>query len=204
MKRLVEHDGVKGLTSNPSIFEKAIGTRDDYDGAARQGAPREHPIFRSPWRSMSGLRLATSKPPPISFRPVYDRLDGQDGYVSLEVSPYLAMDKPRGPSTEARRLWAAVNRPNLMIKVPGTKAGAAAIRQLIGERRQRQCDIAILDRLAYLEVAEAYSPGLRTVLKSKGEDIARKPSRREFLCQPHRYRDRQGDRGAGRRRGDAE
>src|SRR6059058_2379452 len=103
LKRLIDTDGVKGVTSNPSIFEKAIGSSDEYIQNAAD-----------------------------VLRPVYDRLKGGDGYVSLEVSPYLAMDTA-GTVTEARRLWKDVNRKNLMVKVPATPEGLPAIGQLIGE-----------------------------------------------------------------------
>src|SRR6202034_1594236 len=104
------------------------------------------------------------------LRGVYDRLDGQDGYVSLEVSPYLAMSTD-ATIAEARRLWHAVDRPNLMIKVPGTKAGVPAIRQLIGEGIN--INVTLLFGIdAYLAVAEAHLGGLEAA-KARGADVSR-------------------------------
>lgn len=175
LKRLIEHDGLKGLTSNPSIFEKAIGAGDDYD--ARLKALLEA-SDSGPMALYERLAIGDIQNAADQFRPVYDQLNGQDGYVSLEVSPYLAMDA-EATILEARRLWAAVNRPNLMIKVPGTKAGAPAIRQLVGEGIN--INVTLLFSIdAYLEVAEAYFTGLET-LKGKGGDIAKTHSVASFF-----------------------
>src|SRR5579872_50093 len=119
LQRLVDTDGVKGITSNPSIFEKAIGSSDEYDGAIGL-------ILKNGDRPVADLfeRLAVQDIQHAAdvLRPVYDRLNGDDGFVSLEVSPYLAMDT-KGTIVEAERLWKDVRRKNLMIKVPATEPG---------------------------------------------------------------------------------
>ena len=128
LKRLIEEDGLRGLTSNPTIFEKAIGAGDAYDAqikglvAQDQGALD---IFETV--AATDVREACDL-----FLPVYEQTAGQDGFVSLEVSPRLAHDT-EATIAEGRRLWAAVERPNLLIKVPGTQAGVGAVRTLLRE-----------------------------------------------------------------------
>jgi len=128
IQRLIEQDGVSGLTSNPSIFEKAIAGSHDYDNAIRSMALEGKSIGEI----YEALTIEDIQRAADLFRPIYDRLEGRDGYVSLEVSPKLAHDTA-GTLAEARHLWTAVNRPNLLIKVPGTREGLPAIQQLIGE-----------------------------------------------------------------------
>jgi transaldolase/glucose-6-phosphate isomerase len=167
LKGLIEQDGVTGLTSNPAIFEKAIGATDAYDAALKAfvDSPDGEPSAVFEHLAIQDIQAAADL-----FRPTYDRLDGRDGYVSLEVSPYLAMDT-EATIAEARRLWGAVNRPNLMVKVPGTPAGVPAIRQLIGEGIN--INVTLLFSLdAYLAVAEAHMAGLED-FKAKGGDISR-------------------------------
>jgi transaldolase/glucose-6-phosphate isomerase len=164
---LIERDGVKGVTSNPSIFEKAIGESDEYAEAIKDflcGADRgvaeiyEH-------LAIIDIRAAADV-----LRPVYEETKGRDGYISLECSPYLAND-PEGTITEARRLWAAVDRPNLMVKVPATPAGLPAIRRLIGEGLN--INITLLFSVGvYEDVVEAYLAGLED-LSRVGGDLAR-------------------------------
>jgi transaldolase/glucose-6-phosphate isomerase len=167
LKRLIEIDGLTGLTSNPSIFEKAIGDGDAYDGRL---AALIRQRDASPTDLYERLAIADIQDAADQLRSVYDRLGGRDGYVSLEVSPTLAMDTD-GTIAEARRLWAAVDRPNLMIKVPGTVPGAPAIRQLIGEGIN--VNVTLLFGIgAYLRVAEAHMAGLEA-LKAAGGDPAR-------------------------------
>jgi transaldolase/glucose-6-phosphate isomerase len=129
LKKLIEQDGLTGVTSNPSIFEKAIGGSGDYDSAleAAEGTGDFDVLALYERLAIEDIRYAAD-----ALRPVYDATKRQDGYVSLEVSPYLAMDT-EATIVEARRLWRSVGRDNLMIKVPATKAGLPAIRQLIGE-----------------------------------------------------------------------
>jgi len=151
---LVQEDGVSGVTSNPTIFEKAIAQSSDYDAAvrtlARQGltAPEIYEEL-----VVEDIRMTADL-----LRPVYDRREGGDGFVSLEVSPHLAHDTA-GTLIEARRLWERVDRPNLFIKVPGTWEGLPAIRQLIAEGIN--VNVTLLFGLPrYRAVAEAYLDGL--------------------------------------------
>jgi transaldolase len=151
---LIQEDGVSGVTSNPTIFEKAIAQSSDYDAAittlSRQGLTVPE-IYEE--LVVEDIRMTADL-----LRPVYDRRDGGDGFVSLEVSPHLAHDSA-GTLIEARRLWARVDRPNLFIKVPGTWEGLAAIRQLAAEGIN--VNVTLLFGLPrYRAVAEAYLDGL--------------------------------------------
>jgi transaldolase len=164
LKQLVEEDGLCGVTSNPSIFEKAIAGSHDYDDAIRalvlEGKSVDQ-IYDA--LTVQDIQRATDL-----FRPVYDRLDGKDGFVSLEVSPRLAHDTA-GTIADARRLWVAVDRPNVMIKVPGTIEGLPAIQQLIGEGIN--VNITLLFGLPrYRQVAEAYLAGLE-ILAAQGKPL---------------------------------
>ncbi|AWM03080.1 bifunctional transaldolase/phosoglucose isomerase [Bradyrhizobium amphicarpaeae] len=155
LKRLIETDGVKGVTSNPSIFEKAIGSSDEYDApigkALKRGDRTVADLFEAV--AVEDIQNAADV-----LRPVYDRLKGGDGYVSLEVSPYLALDTP-GTVTEARRLWKSVDRKNLMVKVPATPEGLPAIEELIGDGISINITL-LFSKAVYLQVAEAYIAGL--------------------------------------------
>ncbi len=126
LARLVR-DGVLGLTSNPTIFEKAISTGKSYDADIAALASAGRPVNEI----YEALALADIAAAADLLRPVYDRTDGEDGYVSLEVSPYLAHDTV-GTIAEAKRLFAALARPNVMIKIPGTPEGIPAIAEAIG------------------------------------------------------------------------
>jgi transaldolase/glucose-6-phosphate isomerase len=167
LKRLIAEDGLKGVTSNPSIFEKAIGEGSDYDDRIRellaQGVTEAAEVFEH--LAISDIRDAADQ-----LRPVHDATNGADGFVSLEVSPYLALDAD-GTVTEARRLWSAVGRPNLMVKVPGTEPGFRAIRALVGEGIN--INVTLLFALkAYLAVAEAHMAGLEA-FKAGGGDVGK-------------------------------
>ncbi len=156
LKTLVEEDAATGVTSNPSIFEKAMGHGDAYDGTLA-AFDREHPgaatIDRYEHLAIQDIKAAAD-----TLKPVYDRLGTKDGYVSLEVSPYIA-DDTDATIAEARKLWAAVDRPNLMIKIPGTPAGAPAISATIAAGIN--VNVTLLFALdAYIRVAEAYATGL--------------------------------------------
>ena len=167
LARLIEEDGLTGITSNPSIFQKAIGGSGDYDQALKAFVENTD---ADPIDVFEHLAIADIQAAADLLRPVYDRLDGRDGYVSLEVSPYLALDT-QGTLVEARRLWAAVNRPNLMVKVPGTAQGVPAIRQLISEGIN--INVTLLFSIeAYLDVAEAHIAGLEA-FKAAGGDVSR-------------------------------
>jgi transaldolase len=159
LKRLIEQDGISGVTSNPSIFEKAIGGSHDYDdqirNLARQGKSADE-IYQAV--TIQDIQMAADV-----FRPVYNRTHGGDGYVSLEVSPLLAHDTPE-TIKEAHRLWKAVERPNLMVKVPGTQEGLPAIEQLIAEGLN--INITLLFGIPrYQQVAEAYLAGLESLME---------------------------------------
>src|SRR4029453_1533123 len=128
LRQLIEQDGLRGVTSNPAIFEKAIAGSSDYRDVL------ESPDVRSLDAKALYEKLAVRdvQEAADALRPVHDGTAGRDGYVSLEVSPFLATEM-EGTLNEARRLWRTVNRDNLMIKVPATPAGVAAVRVLIGE-----------------------------------------------------------------------
>ncbi len=157
LQRLIEADGVSGVTSNPSIFEKAISESHDYDAAIQTL------ILKGKSSGEIYQRLTVDDIQNVAdlLRPTYERTDGRDGFVSLEVSPRLAHDTP-GTIAEARHLWSVVHRPNVMIKVPATREGLPAIRQLIGEGIN--VNITLLFGLPrYREVADAYLGGLETL-----------------------------------------
>ena len=128
LERLIRESALRGVTSNPSIFEQAITGSDDYDAALQAmvgsgDAPKE--VYEK--LAIEDIQLAADL-----FRGIYDKSDGGDGFVSLEVSPELALDT-EGSMEEARRLWKSVDRPNVMIKIPGTLEGAPAIEELLYE-----------------------------------------------------------------------
>ncbi len=154
LRRLIDEDGLRGMTSNPSIFEKAIVDSHDYDADIRSMAA-EGKAAKEIYEALTQRDLQSAAD---AFRPLYDRTDGQDGYVSLEVNPHLAHDT-NGTMQEARRLWGALNRPNVFIKVPATVAGLPAIRQLISEGIN--VNVTLLFGLPrYRQVAEAYIAGI--------------------------------------------
>ena len=164
LKQLIEEDGLRGMTSNPSIFEKAIAGSHDYDDAIRELALEGKSVDQI----YTALTVEDIQRTADLFRPVYERLDGADGFVSLEVSPYLARDTAK-TIADARRLWGAVARPNVMIKVPATIEGLPAIQQLIGEGIN--VNITLLFGLPrYRQVAEAYLAGLET-LAAQGKPL---------------------------------
>ncbi|MCS6843819.1 MAG: transaldolase [Caldilineales bacterium] len=174
LARMIAEDGVTGLTSNPTIFEKAIGGSRDYDEAiaalAAQGRSVEH-IYEA--LAIEDIRQAADL-----LCPIYDRTNGVDGYVSLEVSPHLAYDTEKTVA-EARRLFAAVNRANLMIKVPGTPEGIPAIEELIGSGIN--VNVTLLFAIsAYEEAAWAYIRGLER-LAAAGGDVSRVASVASFF-----------------------
>jgi transaldolase len=154
LKKFIDEDGLKGVTSNPAIFEKAIAGSADYDADIRKLAQ----AGKSIQEIYENLTVADVGDGADVFKSVYDRVDGKDGFVSLEVNPHLAHDTA-GTIAEARRLWQALSRPNVLIKVPATKAGLPAIRQLISEGVN--VNVTLLFGLPrYKEVAEAYVSGL--------------------------------------------
>src|SRR6202000_3131325 len=164
LKKLIDTDGVKGVTSNPSIFEKAIGSSDEYDapiGNALQKGDR--PVAEL----FEHLAVEDIQHAAAVLRPVYDELGGHDGFVSLEVSPYLAMDT-KGTVAEAERLWKEVDRKNLMVKVPATAPGLPAIQHLIGEGISINITL-LFSQKVYVQVAEAYIAGLEKYVAKGGD-----------------------------------
>ena len=164
LKKLIEQDGLTGVTSNPSIFEKAIGGSADYDASLKAAeSTGDFDVMALYERlAIEDIRHAAD-----ALRPVYDATKRHDGYVSLEVSPYLAMST-EATVTEARRLWQAVGRENLMIKVPATKAGLPAIRQLIGEGINVNITL-LFSQQVYEDVVEAYLAGLEHLIAQGGD-----------------------------------
>lgn len=165
LRRLIEEDGLSGVTSNPSIFEKAMGHGDAYDAGIQQALGQGVDSVQALYESQA---IADIKAAAADLRPVYERTKGQDGYVSLEVSPYLAHDT-QGTIEEAHRLWDAVGEPNLMIKVPATPQGIPAIQRLIADGLN--INVTLLFALsAYQEVAHAYIEGLEERV-ARGEPV---------------------------------
>jgi transaldolase/glucose-6-phosphate isomerase len=164
LQKLIDTDGVKGVTSNPSIFEKAIGSSDEYDGAIAKALKNgDRPVAEL----FEELAVEDIQHAADVLRPVYDQLKGNDGFVSLEVSPYLAMDT-KGTIAEAERLWKDVGRKNLMVKVPATPEGLPAIQQLIGEGISINVTL-LFSQEVYIQVAEAYLAGLEKVVARGGD-----------------------------------
>jgi len=167
LQKLLDNDGLSGMTSNPSIFEKAMTTGPEYDGQFKQlaagGALDASALYEA--MAVEDIRHAAD-----TLRTVFDRTKGLDGYVSLEVSPYLAL-RTEDSVAEARRLWKTVDRPNLMVKIPGTEAGVPAIRTLIEDGLNINVTL-LFSQQAYQAVAEAYTAGLEA-RHAKGLDISR-------------------------------
>jgi transaldolase len=154
LRRLIDEDGLRGITSNPSIFEKAIVESHEYDDDIRAMAlegKEVNTIYEA--LSQHDVQRAADE-----FRPLYDKTDGHDGYVSLEVNPHLAHNAA-GTIEEGRRLWGMLDRPNVFIKVPATTAGLSAIRELTSEGIN--VNVTLLFGLPrYRQVADAYLAGL--------------------------------------------
>ena len=150
-------EGIRGLTSNPTIFQKAIATSDEYDAAIldalESGAPD------NPKAIYEGLAVVDIRDAADALRRIYDESGAADGYVSLEVSPLLAADTA-GTIAEAHRLWALVDRPNLMIKVPATAEGIPAIEELIAAGMNVNATL-LFSMTDYENVAQAYVRGVR-------------------------------------------
>jgi len=164
LQSLVDNDGLMGVTSNPAIFEKAITGSTDYNEAL-QALERDHDMDAKALYehlAVGDIQMATDV-----MAPVYARTHKRDGYVSLEVSPYLAHDTA-GTIAEARRLWQTVSRPNVMIKVPATPAGIPAIKQLISDGIN--VNVTLLFQMSMYEaVAEAYISGLEAFVAGGGD-----------------------------------
>ncbi len=175
LRRLIEQDGIVGVTSNQAIFEKAIAGSTDYTdalAAAGRGEPCGTPEL------YERLAIADIQVAADLLRGVYARTAGRDGYVSFEVSPLLAGDTA-GTIAKARRLWTALGRHNVMIKVPGTPEGMAAIRTLVGEGLNINVTL-LFSQKAYEAVAEAYIAGLESYAE-QGGDVSRVASVASFF-----------------------
>ena len=174
MKQLIDQDGVSGITSNPSIFEKAIAGSDDYDEDIRKlvGEGKDAPaIFES--LEVDDIRTAADL-----FRPIYEATEGRDGFVSIEVAPTLARDTA-GSIVEARRLWSSVHRPNVLVKIPGTAEGLPAIEQLLGEGININITL-LFSNERYEQVAYAYLAALEKLAR-EGKPINRIASVASFF-----------------------
>jgi transaldolase / glucose-6-phosphate isomerase len=165
LQKLIDEDGLKGVTSNPTIFEKAISGSTDYDEAIRDLVGKKKSIkdiFDA--ISVKDIQMATDL-----FRPVYERTEGADGFVSIEVEPSLAHDT-EGTVAEAKRLWKLVDRPNLMVKIPATKEGLPAIEQCLSEGVNINITL-IFSLERYQQVIDAYRAALEKRAKA-GKDLA--------------------------------
>jgi len=165
LKKLIDEDGVRGVTSNPAIFEKAITSSSDYDADIRTHSDSD----KTNEEIFFALAIKDIKNATDIFKPLYDESKGGDGYVSLEVSPFLALDD-EGTTKQAAELWKAVDRKNVMIKIPGTKPGLSAIRKSIA--KGININVTLLFGLPrYEAVTEAYISGLEDHLAA-GHKIA--------------------------------
>lgn len=164
LKRLIEEDGLRGMTSNPAIFEKAIAGSTDYADILASLKDRSDLDAKARYEMIAIRDIQDAAD---LLRPVYQESNLRDGYISLEVSPYLARDT-KGTLEEARRLWKTVNRPNIMIKVPGTAEGIPAFEQLISEGININVTL-LFSQEVYQQVAEAYIRGLEKFAASGGD-----------------------------------
>ncbi len=171
-QRRIDQEGVVGVTSNPTIFQKAIGGSDDYDASI------QHMLDLDPHAIFEALVLEDIQHTLDLFRPVYERTGGRDGFVSLEVSPLIANDT-QSTTDEALRLFKIINRPNIMIKIPATEAGIPAIEAAIAAGVNVNVTL-IFGIENYLQVAEAYIRGLETRMAA-GEDISHVASVASFF-----------------------
>ncbi len=165
LRRLIEEDGLRGVTSNPAIFEKAIAGSNDYADILDSPGSTGH----DPRTVYEQIAIRDVQAAADVLAGVYEQSKRRDGYVSLEVSPLLARDTT-GTLQEARRLWQAVARPNVMIKVPGTPEGIVALRQLIADGININVTL-LFAQSAYERVADAYLAGLED-RAARSEDIS--------------------------------
>ncbi|NVJ20845.1 transaldolase [Myxococcus sp. AM011] len=163
LKKLIDEDGLKGLTSNPTIFQKAVSGSEDYAdlfAEARAKGLSANDVYEH-------LAVRDVQGAADILRPVYDSLKGKDGLASLEVSPRLA-NQTQATLEEARRLWKTLARPNVMIKVPGTEAGVPAFQQLISEGININVTL-LFSQERYRQIADAYLSGLEKFAKAGGD-----------------------------------
>jgi transaldolase len=165
LQKLIENDGICGLTSNPTIFQKAVEGSHDYDALFGQLAPEGKSVVQV----YDALTLRDIQDAARVFRPVWEATSHRDGYCSLEVSPKMAHDT-QGSIAEARRLWKALGAPNVMVKIPGTLEGAPAIEQCISEGININVTL-LFSQEAYGSVAEAYLRGLERRAQ-EGQDVS--------------------------------
>ena len=171
--RRVETDALTGMTSNPTIFEKALAQGTAYDAQIRDAAGS-----RTAWEVFELVETDDVRAACDVFRGIYDATDGRDGFVSIEVSP-AAANNTEATIEEAHRLWATVNRPNVMIKVPGTPAGEGALRRLIADGLN--VNVTLLFAVeAHARIIDAYLAGLEDRLAAGG-DIGRIASVASFF-----------------------
>ncbi|MBI3451232.1 MAG: bifunctional transaldolase/phosoglucose isomerase, partial [Acidobacteria bacterium] len=164
LQGLIDNDGLRGVTSNPSIFEKAIAGSSDYNDLLLAMEKEKDRDAKSIYETLAIRDIQDAAG--VMF-PVYERTNRRDGYISLEVSPYLANDTA-GTLEEARRLWKAVSKANVMIKVPATPAGVPAIKTLIGEGINVNVTL-LFSMAAYETVAEAYISGIEALISRGGD-----------------------------------
>ena len=174
LRRLIEVDGLSGITSNPAIFEKALSESNDYEHdimvmlAEGKNAKAIYEAI-----CLKDLQMAADE-----FKPIYNKTNGEDGYVSMEVDPHLAYNT-KGTIEEARRLWATLNRPNVFIKIPATLEGLPAIQQLTSEGIN--INVTLLFGLPrYRQVAEAYISGIE-LMETQGKDLTQVVSVASFF-----------------------
>jgi transaldolase / glucose-6-phosphate isomerase len=163
LQQLISDDGLRGMTSNPAIFEKAIADSSLYDDMLKSLASRTDLDTTGRYEQIAIRDIQDAAD---ALRPVYEASKFRDGYVSLEVSPYLAR-KTKETMDEARRLWKTVSRDNVMIKVPGTAEGIPAIRQLIGEGININVTLLFAQEV-YEQVAEAHVAGVEDLAARGG------------------------------------
>jgi transaldolase / glucose-6-phosphate isomerase len=175
LKQMIAEDGLRGMTSNPAIFEKAIGESSLYDDMLKSLASRADLDTTARFEQIAIRDIQDAAD---TLRPVYDSSQFRDGYVSLEVSPYLAR-KTQETIVEARRLWKAVNRENVMIKIPGTAEGLPAIRTAIGEGININVTLLFAQEV-YVQVAEAYIAGLED-LAARGGNLKKEAGVASFF-----------------------
>jgi len=174
LQRLIDNDGLKGLTSNPTIFQKAVEGSQDYDDLFREWGPKG----ASTGEVFEALAVRDIGDAARIFRPVWEKTGHRDGYCSIEVSPTLAHDS-EGTIVEARRLWKTLGVPNVMVKIPGTVEGTPAIEQCVSEGLNINVTL-LFSQEAYVAVAEAYIRGLEKRL-ARGEDVSRSASVASFF-----------------------
>src|ERR1700692_3095239 len=164
LKRLIDEDGLGGVTSNPAIFEKAITGSTDYVDALLELQKRKDLDAMGIYEI---LAIKDIQDAADTLRPVYDHTKKRDGYVSLEVSPFLARDT-EGTIKDARRLWKAVNRPNLLVKIPATIEGIPAIQQCISEGININVTLLFAQEM-YEKVARGYIAGVKKYVADGGD-----------------------------------